>query len=84
MASPESIPGFRLVYAGKTKGTSGGTQHFVATPSELEARWRAPAFTKDILRIVGIRKLDFSTPFHAIMLCPQLPALSDGLPQRVV
>ena len=52
--------------------TNEGTQHFVATPSELEARWRAPAFTKDILRIVGIRKLDFSTPFHAIMLCPQL------------
>ena len=55
--------------------TNEGTQHFVATPSELEARWRAPAFTKDILRIVGIRKLDFSTPFHAIMLCPQFPVL---------
>lgn len=51
----------------------GGTQHFVATPSELEARWRAPAFTKDILPIVGIGKLDLSTPFHAIMLCPPLP-----------
>ena len=60
---------------GATGGTQqrGGTQHFVATPSELEARWRAPAFTKDILPIVGIGKLDLSTPFHAIMLCPQLP-----------
>ena len=46
-------------------------------PSELEAWWRAPAFTKDILRMVGIGKLDFSTPLHAIMLCPQLPGSSN-------
>lgn len=65
----------RASATGKTNGDTAtrGDTALCPNPSELEARWRAPAFTKDILRMVGIGKLDFSTPLHAIMLFPSCP-----------